>query len=151
MAGMSNYLRNKLVDWFHRGTTFTPPATHYVALVTTTPSAGTAGTEVTGTGYARQPITLSTTTMASTGADGSTTNPSSGTTGKTSNNALIDWGNAGSAWGTVTYYEIYDASTAGNRLFFGQIVDSGGAAAPRTIASADPVSFPISAMAIFWA
>lgn len=151
MAGMTNYLRNKLIDWFHRQKTFTPPTDHYVALVTSTPTASTAGTEVTGTGYARQHIVLSVTSMASTGADGSTTDPSAGTTGKTSNNAVVDWGSAGASWGTVTYYEIYDASTAGNRLFFGQLVDSGGSAAPRTIGSGDPVSFPISAMAIFWA
>jgi hypothetical protein len=150
MAGQTNYLRNKLIDWFHRGKSFTPPTSHFVALVTTTPTASAAGTEVTGTGYARQEIVLGTTTMAATNADGSTTDPSSGTTGKTSNNGVVNWGNAGSSWGTVSYYEVWDAVTGGNRLFFGAIVDSGGTPAPRSIANGDPVSFPISAMAILW-
>lgn len=151
MPGMTNYLRNKVVDWFHRQVTYTPPTSHWVALVTTTSSAGTPGTEVTGTGYARIEIVLSATSMASTGADGSTTNPSAGTTGKTSNNALVDWGTAGGSWGTVVGYELWDAVTGGNRLMFGPIVDSTGTPATRSIASGDPVSFPISAMAIFWA
>ncbi|MHB8914427.1 MAG: phage tail fiber protein [Thiobacillus sp.] len=33
MAGTSNYLQNKLVDWELRGQAFTPPATLYVALL----------------------------------------------------------------------------------------------------------------------
>lgn len=151
MAGFSNYLRNKLVDWFHRGDSFTPPTTVYIALVTTTPTASTAGTEATGTGYARQSVASSTSAWAATNADGSTTDPSTGTTGTTSNNAIINFGTAGASWGTVTYWEMYDASTSGNRLMYGQIVDSGGAAAPRTIASGDPVSFPISALRAVWA
>jgi len=150
MAGQTNYLRNKLIDLIHRAIAWTPPTTHYIALVTTTPTAAAAGTEVTGTGYARQAIALSATTMAATNADASTTSPSSGTTGKTSNNAIVNFGTAGAAWGTVTYYEIWDASTAGNRLFFGPLVDSGGAPTSRSISSGDPVSFPISAMTAFW-
>lgn len=147
---MTNYLRNKIVDWYHRQVSFTPPTSHWIALVTSTPNAGTAGTEVSGTGYARQQITLSTTSMASTGGDTTTTNPSAGTTGKTSNNAAVNFGTAGSAWGTVVAWEAYDASTGGNRLHFGNLVDSGGAAAPRSIATSDPVNFPISALQSVW-
>lgn len=149
MAGMTNYFRNKLVDWLFRQKSFTPPTSLFVALTTTTGTASTAGTEVSGTGYARQEIVLGTGTMAATNADTSTTDPSSGTSGKTSNNAVVDWGNAGAAWGTVTAYELWDAVTAGNRIGFGLIVDGTGTAAPRTIGSGDPVAFPISAMAIF--
>lgn len=150
MAGQTNYLRNKLVDLVHRAIAWTPPTTHYIALVTTTPTAAAAGTEVAGTGYLRQLITTSATSMAATNADASTTSPSSGTTGKTSNNAIVNWGTAGSAWGTVTHYEIWDALTGGNRLFFGPLVDSGGTPTPRAISSGDPVSFPAAAMTVFW-
>lgn len=150
MAGMTNYLRNKLIDFVHRQVSFTPPATHYIALVTTTPSASSGGTEVTGSGYARQPITLSAANMAATNAAGSTANPSTGSTGLTSNNSIVDWGTAGASWGTVTYFEIWDTVTSGNRLFFGPIVDGTGTATPRSISSGDPVSFPVSAMGVQW-
>jgi hypothetical protein len=36
MMGKSNYQRNKLLDWFLRGQVFTPPATSYYALLTST-------------------------------------------------------------------------------------------------------------------
>jgi len=39
MGTKTNYLRNKLVDWFWRAQTFTPPATHYFGLLTSTKGA----------------------------------------------------------------------------------------------------------------
>ena len=150
MAGLTNYLRNKLVDWFHRGVAFTPPDPVYITLVSTTPTPSAAGTELTGSGYARVSVAKSTTAWAATNADGSTAATSSGTNGTTSNNAIIDFGIAGAAWGTATHWEMYDASTAGNRLMYGTIVDGLGVATPRSIASGDPVSFPISALRPIW-
>jgi len=151
MPGMTNYLRNKVVDWMHRGQSFSPPANTYVRLCSTAPSAAAAGTELTGTGYAAVAIASTTTAWAATNADGSTTNPSSGTNGTTSNNAVVDFGTAGSSWGTASHWELWHAATSGNRLFYGEIVDGGGTPAPRSIASGDPVSFPISALRIIWA
>ncbi len=149
-AGLTNYLRNKLIDWFHRGQAFTPPATIYIALVKTTPTAAAAGTEVTGTSYARQAVASTNTAWATTNAAGTTGTTSSGTSGTTSNNAAIDFGTAGSAWGTVTHWEAYDASSGGNRLMFGAITDPSGTPTPRTISSGDPVKWPISAFQIIW-
>lgn len=150
MAGMSNYLRNKIVDWLHRGQSFTPPTPVYIALCSTAPSPSSAGTELAGTGYARQSIAQSAAAMAATNGDGLTTTPSTGTTGITSNNAVVNYGTAGSAWGTASHWESYDAVTAGNRLNYGTIVDGAGAPTPRSISSGDPVSFPISALRWFW-
>lgn len=151
MSGFTNYLRNKLVDWFHRGVEFTPPDPVYIRLVSTTPTPAAAGTEISGTGYAAVSVAKSTTAWAATNADGSTTNPSSGTNGTTSNNAVINFGTAGSAWGTVTHWEMWDAATSGNRLMYGEIVDGAGTPTPRSIANGDPVSFPISALRAIWA
>lgn len=150
MSGMTNYLRNKIVDWFHRGQSFTPPATMYVRLCSTAPTAAAAGTELTGTGYAPEAITSSTTAWAATNADGSTANPSTGTNGTTSNNVIIDFGTAGGAWGTASHWELWDASSGGNRLLYGVIVDASGSPAPRSIAAGDPVSFPIGALRVIW-
>lgn len=151
MAGLTNYLRNKLVDWFHRGVAFTPPDPVYITLVSTTPTPSAGGTELSGSGFARVSVAKSTTAWAATNADGSTSGTSSGTNGTTSNNAIIDFGTAAAAWGTATHWEMYDASTAGNRLMYGTIVDGLGVATPRSIALGDPVSFPISALRPIWA
>jgi hypothetical protein len=149
--GMTNYLRNKLVDWFHRGVAFAPPSTVHIRLVTGTPTAATAGTEISFTGYTPQAIVSATTAWAATNADGSTANPSSGTNGTTSNNAVVNYGTAGSAGSaTVTHWEAWDAASGGNRLYWGEIVDGTGAYAPRTIAAGDPVSFPISYLRVTW-
>lgn len=151
MAGMTNYLRNKVVDWLHRGQAFTPPTTMYVRLCSTAPSAAAAGTELTGTGYAAEAIASTSAAWAATNADGSTTVPSSGTNGTTSNNGVIDFGTAGSSWGTASHWELWDAATSGNRLFYGEIVDGAGTPAPRSISSGDPVSFSVSALRVIWA
>lgn len=148
MAGFSNYLRNKIHDWLHRGQAFSPPAIQYVALCTSQPSASTAGTEVSSAGYARQPINMSLTDVSGTQADGSTA-VSSGTSGEVSNNLLIDYGTADTAWGVpnpVGWWETYDALTGGNRLEFGTITDVNGASSPKAIAAGDPVAFPVSAL-----
>lgn len=149
--GLTNYLRNKIVDWLHRGVAFTPPSTVYIRLVTTTPTAAAAGTEVSFTGYSPQPLASSATAWAATNADGSTTNPSSGTNGTTSNNAVLNYGTAGSAGSAaVTHWEAWDASSGGNRLFWGEIVDGTGTLTPRSISSGDPVSFPVSYLRVIW-
>ena len=147
MAGMSSYLRNKLHDWLHRGQAFSPPTTVYLALCTTQPTATTAGTEVTGTGYARVAVTHSMANFSGTQGPG-TTVASSGTNSYITNNVLINYGSAGSDWGSpnpVSHWETYDALTSGNRLEFGTIVNSVGTPNPRSIATGDPVSFPVGA------
>lgn len=151
MPGMTNYLRNKIVDWFHRGVAFTPPATLYLRLVSTTPTPASAGTELSGTGYAPVSIAKSTSAWAATNADGSTTDPSSGTNGTTSNNAVLDFGTAGSSWGVASHWELWDAATGGNRCLYGAIVNGDGVPTPRSISAGDPVSFPISALKVIWA
>ena len=149
MAGMTNYLRNKLIDWFHRGQTFVPPTTVYFTLVSTTPTAGSAGTPLSGTGFARVAVDSSLVNWAGTQAAGSTA-ASSGTSGQTSNNGAVDFGTAGSNWGTASHWEAWDALTGGNRLFYGEIVDGTGTPNPRTIVLGDPVSFPAAAMVLQW-
>ncbi len=153
MAGFTNFLRNKLIDWFMRQESFDPPESIYIALVTSAPTAASAGTEV-GTGggsnYGRVEIESSLESWAGTQAALSE-DVSSGTSGTTSNNTSINFGTAGTSWGTVSHWEAYDASTSGNRLFYGTIVDGNGSASPRSISAGDPVSFPASALQVTWA
>jgi hypothetical protein len=100
MAEMSNYLENALINGTLRATSYTAPTTIYLALYTTDPTDADTGTEVSGTSYARQTITM--------GA------PSNGVS---TNSAAIEFPAAGGSWGTVTYIGIRDALTTGNLLY----------------------------------
>ena len=100
MAEMSNYLEGALINAVLRNTSYTSPATVYLALYTTDPTDADAGTEVSGNAYVRQAITF--------GA------PSDGVS---TNSAAIEFPQATGSWGTVAYIGIRDASTAGNLLF----------------------------------
>lgn len=139
MAALTDYLENKLVDWLLRGQTFTPPATVWVALFTAAPSDTGGGTEVTGGSYARVSIASSLANWAGTQAAASTV-ASSGTSGTTSNNGAITFPAPTAAWGTVVAYGVFDASTAGNLLFYGTLGTSktvnNGDAAPSFAAAA---------------
>lgn len=110
----TNYGRNKLADYF-RGTDFTGLASWWIALGSAADIDGI--TEFTGTGYARQEIESSLTTFSGTQGP-ATTLPSSGSSHATSNNDPIDFGTAGSAWGTLTHIGFMDAETDGNCWFW---------------------------------
>lgn len=159
MAAMTDFLENKLIDWFFRAQAIgitgasaaagTGPTTLYVGLFTAAPSDTGGGTEVTtsGTAYARVAVTsgMSASGWAGTQSSGSTT-ASSGTSGTTSNNGTITFpAPSGSNWGTVTHFGIFDASSAGNLLIWGQLTSSkvvnAGDAAPSFAAAA--LSFQI--------
>ncbi|MDD5391185.1 MAG: hypothetical protein PHD37_17750 [Gallionellaceae bacterium] len=115
-AAMSDYLENKLLDFLVRGQAFTPPATVYYALATTTGSDSACGTEVSGGSYARVAVTSSLANWAGTQAAGSTA-ASSGTGGTTSNNTTVTFPAPTANWGSVTEYCVFDASTSGNLLW----------------------------------
>lgn len=141
MAAMSDYLENKLIDQIFRGQAFTFPTTLYVGLLTAAPSDTGGGTEVAGSNYARVAVTNSLANWAGTQGSG-TTVASSGATGTTSNNAVITFPTPSATWGTVAYFGIYDASTAGNLLFYGTLTIS------KVINSGDTVTFPAAALSI---
>lgn len=139
MAAMSDYLENKLIDQIFRGQAFSFPATLHVALFTANPSDTGGGTEVTGGSYARVAVTASLANWAGTQSAGSTT-ASSGTGGTTSNNNAITFPAPTANWGTITGFGIFDASSAGNLLFWGSLSTSktvnNGDAAPAFSAAA---------------
>ncbi len=113
-GSFTDYLENKLVDHLFRGTAYTAPATLYVALHTAACSDSSTGTEVTGGSYARVAVTSNGTNWANTQVSG--TGVSSGTSGTTSNSAAITFPAPTANWGTITYFSIFDASTAGNQI-----------------------------------
>ena len=125
MAEMSNYLENALIDATLRNTSYTSPATVYLALYTSDPTDADAGTEVTGNAYERQAITF--------GA------PSNGVS---TNSAAIEFPQATGSWGTVAYIGIRDASTTGNLLFHSPLDDS------KAIATGDVFRVAIGSLSV---
>ena len=147
MAIIGDYLRNKVVDFLFRAQALSPPATMYVALFTTNPThLVSSGTEVSGGSYARVAVTSALANWAGTQSAGSTT-ASSGTAASavTSNNGAVTFPSPTANWGVVTGFAIFDASTAGNMLFFGPLSVSktinNGDAAPSFAAAALALTF----------
>lgn len=120
MAGKSTYLEDKLLNWL-KGTTFpAAPSTVYVALFTANPADdGTGGTEVSGGNYSRVAITTSSGWSAISG-----TAPR-----QISNSGIVTFPTPSANWGTITGIGVYDASTAGNLLYWNsitsQVINSG--------------------------
>ena len=141
MAHMSDFLENKLVDFFFRGQALgitgataaagTGPANLYFGLLTTTPTDSTVGTEVSGGSYARQGLASTLANWAGTQAAASTT-ASSGTTGTTSNNVAVTFPVPSASWGTINGMGLYDAVSGGNLLFWVPL------AAAKTVNNGDP-------------
>lgn len=125
MAGISTYLANKLLDHSLRNVSYTPPATVYVALYKSDPTAADTGTEVSGGSYARQQVTF---------------NVASG--GQITNNADIIFPTATASWGTVTHIGIRDAATGGNLLYFSALNIS------KTIDAGDQLKIPAGQLVI---
>ena len=149
MAGKSDFLENKFIDWLLRGQAIgitgasagagTGPTNTYIALLTAAPSDSGGGTEVSGGSYARVTYASSLANWAGTQSAGSTS-ASSGTGGQTSNNNAITFPAPTANWGVVTHLGIYDASSGGNLLYWVALTASktinNGDAAPSFAAGA---------------
>lgn len=158
MAAMTDFMENKLIDWFFRGQAIgitgasagagSGPTALFVGLYTTVPvDAGTGGVEVSGGSYARVSITSGpgATGWSGTTSVGQTTTPSAGNTGTTSNNGVVTFPAPTANWGTITGFGIFDAVSGGNLLIFGTLTANktvnNGDAAPSFAANA--LSFQI--------
>lgn len=118
MSAFSNYLENKVLLHVFGATAYTAPTTLYLALYTVAPDDTGGGTEVSGTSYARQTVAF---TVVNDTA---------------SNTSAVEFPTAGSSWGTVVAVGIFDASTSGNLLAYGNLTSS------KTIASGDVFRVP---------
>jgi len=143
LAGKSDYLENKFIDWLFRGQSFTAPSSIYVALLTSAPSDAGGGTEVSGGAYARVQVVSSLANWAGTQSVGSTT-ASSGSGGQTSNNGSIVFPSpVGANWGVVTHFGLYDAVSGGNLLYWAALTT------PKTVNDGDsPPTFLAGALTI---
>jgi hypothetical protein len=103
MAGLTNYLEDKIVNHVFGSTTYTKPTNWYVGLLTATPSDSAAGTEVSGGSYARMVCAF---TITGTG------------TAQAANTSAITFPTATADWGIVGWVGIYDALSGGNLAAF---------------------------------
>lgn len=139
---MSDWLENKICDFLMRAQTWTAPTGLYVALFTAAPTDAGGGTEVTGGSYARVNLAPSLANWAGTQSAGSTT-ASTGTGGTTSNNAAITFPAPTANWGSIVAFGVFDASTAGNLIWYGTLSVS------KTVNNGDAApSFAIGALTI---
>ena len=111
---MSDYLENEILDHILRNAAYTPASTVYIGLSTGSFGDDNSGTELSGSGYARQSIAFD---AASGGA--------------TDNTSAVDFPTATGSWGSVSHYGLFDASSSGNLLIHGAF------SAAKTVASGD--------------
>jgi hypothetical protein len=135
MSQMSDYLEGQIRAHIFRTASFTKPTALYVALFTAAPSDSGGGTEVSGGSYAR--VNLAPLDANWTAA--------SGTNGLTDNASAITFPTASGSWGTITHMGIFDASSAGNLLFWGALTAS------KVVGSGDTFSFAIGALSVTFA
>ena len=113
-------MSDNVCSWF-KGTTFpAAPANTYVALLTTAPTArdGTGAVEVSGGSYARQAVASSGWSVISTSGSGATSLE------QISNSGAVTFPTATGNWGTIVGAALYDASSAGNLLAYGDLTAS---------------------------
>ena len=119
----SDYAEAKILDHITGKASFTMP-TAYVALFVGNPlDTGAGGAEVSGSNYSRVATSASDWASAASGA--------------TSNAVAITFPIASGSWGTVDYFALYDASTAGNILAAGALTSG------EAVGSGDVPSFAI--------
>jgi len=134
MAGLTNYLEDKIMNHVFGSTTFTKPTNYYVGLLTATPSDSAAGTEVSGGSYARQVCAF---TITGTG------------TAQATNTSAITFPTATADWGIVGWIGIYDAVSTGNLVAFQNLQKSDfSTTTTKTINDGDIFKFNSSSIKI---
>lgn len=103
-GGLSNYVKNALLNQLFGLVPFNVITTLYVAYATSTPTDALAGTEPSGNGYGRAAVT------------NNTNNFPTATVGSKTNATNITFGEATGSQGTATHVQFFDASSGGNYL-----------------------------------
>jgi hypothetical protein len=114
----TNFLETEILDHVFAGNAYSAPSNVYLGLYTATPNDAGGGTELSGSGYARQTMAMSV----------------SGNTA--TNSAAEEFATATGSWGTVTHVGVFDAATSGNLLAYGAL------SASKAIATGDVFRIP---------
>lgn len=124
-SGKTNYAEGKVLDHM-LGVATWGAVTAYIALFTVAPSDAGGGTEVTGGSYARVAAASKFATA--------------GGVGTSANTAEVAFAEATASWGTVVAFALFDASSGGNMLSYGDLTTS------RTIGTGVVARFPIGTL-----
>lgn len=121
----SDYLAAKQLNNALRGIAYSPPGSLYIGLFTTTPTSAGGGVEVATGAYVRHVATFA----------------------APSGNQCLSIGSINFAtptldWGNLVGTALFDDPTAGNMLYFGNLLT------PRIVYAGDPVFFPAGYFAI---
>lgn len=114
MSAMSDYLENEILDHILGTGAYTSPTTVYIGLATVSFADDNSGTELSGSGYARQSAAFD-----------------AAVSGTADNTAAIEFPAATGSWGTVSHFGVFDAASAGNLLIHGAFTTA------KAIASGD--------------
>lgn len=114
MSAMSDYLENEILDHILGTGAYTMPSTVYVGLSTGSFNDDNSGTELSGSGYARQSIAFN-----------------AASSGTADNSGAVDFPAATGSWGSISHFGLFDASTGGNLLIHGALTAS------KTVATGD--------------
>lgn len=127
----TNYLEKAVIDHIlgEGARNMTSPATLFVSLHTADPTEAGNGAEVSGNGYSRQAVNFG---AASVNNDGTV-----------ANTGALTFTASGGGWGSVGWMAIWDASSAGNCLYYGAI--TGGA---QTINDGNTVTMAVGAIVV---
>lgn len=126
MGSKANYLENKLLDGVLGGPDYVRPANVYIALFTTNPTeTGIQTGEPSSGSYARVAVA------------NNATNWPAAASGVKANGTAITFPTASGSWGTVAYYGVMDASSAGNMLYYSALNT------PKSVTSGDTPVFSI--------
>jgi hypothetical protein len=109
----------------------TTPITVYLALFTGSLSGDTPGTEATGGGYAR---------ISTAGKWGT---PSAGSVSNTTAISFAAFTGTVSSGSAFTHFGLFDASSAGNALYYGDLTDQ-----TKTGGNGDTITFAIGALTL---
>lgn len=105
MSTFTDYLEEKLLEHTFTNTSYTSPTNVYLGLFTVAPSDSASGTEVaSANGYSRQACAF---------------DAYSG--GQIKNTSAETFTASGGNWGTVVAFGLFDASTGGNLLAYGEV------------------------------
>lgn len=130
-GSLALYAENKVLEHIVGKTSFTMPATPFLALFTVAPTGedGTGGTEASAGNYGR---------LACAGS-----NWGAAAAGAIANSSAVEFPEAtGSSWGEINGFALYDAETDGNMIIWGNITT------PKTINVGDTAKFAIGELEV---
>ena len=131
MAGkLTIYTENKLLDHLLSGPDFVRPATLHFAAFSVAPTETGGGTELSGNGYARKAVTANTTNL-----------PAAANSVK-ANGVAIEWAAFTGGPQTVVAVGAYDASVAGNLLFYDVV------STPKTYTTGDIMRIEVNGLTV---